>query len=181
MKSSRPRTRLSVIRVLPQIREYPRLATTATNATRPPLWCRYVERLAQALAERGFHRRLYIMQSTGGILTTGVVRKIPVQIMESGPAAGVLAAAHIGRLTENSRVISFDMGGTTAKAGLVENYEPRTVSRFQAGEWLLGIPSLDLVEIGGRRSIAGSMKKRNAENQSAKRCADPDGQYSKRR
>jgi N-methylhydantoinase A len=76
-------------------------------------------------------------------------------MIESGPAAGVLAAAHIGRLTGHPRVISFDMGGTTAKAGLVEHGEPRTVSRFQAGEWLLGVPSLDLVEVGaGGGSIA---------------------------
>jgi N-methylhydantoinase A len=134
--------------VLPQIREYSRLATTVTNAYVAPVVIRYVDRLERALAERGFDRRLYIMQSTGGSLTTGVVRKIPVQIIESGPAAGVLAAAHIGALTHNDKIISFDMGGTTAKAGLIEGNEPRIVSRFQAGEWLLGIPSLDLVEIG---------------------------------
>src|SRR5262249_56009339 len=77
------------------------------------------------------------------------------QDLASGAAGAVISAAHIGRLTENNKVISFDMGGTTAKAGLIENYEPRTVSRFQAGEWLLGVPSLDLVEIGsGGGSIA---------------------------
>jgi N-methylhydantoinase A len=141
--------------VLPQIREYPRLATTVTNAYVAPVVIRYLDRLEKALATRGFERRLYVMQSTGGSLTTGMVRKIPVQIIESGPAAGVLAAAHIGRLTDHSKIISFDMGGTTAKAGLIENHEPRTVSRFQAGEWLLGVPSLDLVEIGsGGGSIA---------------------------
>ncbi|MSP38478.1 MAG: hydantoinase/oxoprolinase family protein [Deltaproteobacteria bacterium] len=141
--------------VLPQIREYTRLATTVTNAYVAPVVTRYVDRLERALSERGFRRRLYIMQSTGGSLTTGVVKKIPVQIIESGPAAGVLAAAHIGRLTGNQKVISFDMGGTTAKAGLIEAGEPRVVSRFQAGEWLLGVPSLDLVEIGsGGGSIA---------------------------
>ncbi|MBM4264682.1 MAG: hydantoinase/oxoprolinase family protein [Deltaproteobacteria bacterium] len=141
--------------VLPQIREYARLATTVTNAYVAPIVIDYVDRLEQTLAQRGFHRRLYIMQSTGGSLTAGVVKKIPVQIIESGPAAGVLAATHIGRMTDHSKIISFDMGGTTAKAGLVENHEPRTVSRFQAGEWLLGMPSLDLIEIGsGGGSIA---------------------------
>jgi N-methylhydantoinase A len=141
--------------VLPQIREYSRLATTVTNAYIAPLVTRYIDRLEQALIAHGFNRRLYIMQSSGGSLTTGIVRKVPVQIIESGPAAGVLAAAHIGRLTDHAKVISFDMGGTTAKAGLIENFEPRTVSRFQAGEWLLGVPSLDLVEIGsGGGSIA---------------------------
>jgi N-methylhydantoinase A len=141
--------------VLPRIREYPRLATTVTNAYVAPIVIRYLERLEEALTARGFHRRLYIMQSTGGSLTTGIARKIPVQIIESGPAAGVLAAAHIGRLTDHGKIISFDMGGTTAKAGLIEDHEPRTVSRFQAGEWLLGVPSLDLIEIGsGGGSIA---------------------------
>lgn len=141
--------------VLPQIREYPRLATTVINAYVAPIVIRYMDRLEETLKAQGFRRRLYVMQSTGGSLTTGVVRKIPVQIIESGPAAGVLAAAHIGRLTDQPRIISFDMGGTTAKAGLIEDHEPRMVSRFQAGEWLLGVPSLDLVEIGsGGGSIA---------------------------
>ena len=140
---------------LPQIREYPRLATTAVNAYVAPTVIRYIERLERALAERGIKRRLYIMQSTGGTLTSGALRKIPVQMIESGPAAGILGAAYIGRLTDHPRVISFDMGGTTAKAGLIEDGEPRVVSRFQAGEWLLGVPSLDLVEIGsGGGSIA---------------------------
>jgi len=140
---------------LPQIREYPRLITTVANAYVAPIVIRYIERLEQALASRGLSRQLYIMQSTGGCLTSGALRHIPVQMIESGPAAGVLAAAHIGRLTGHERVISFDMGGTTAKAGLVEGGEPRTVSRFQAGEWLLGVPSLDLVEVGaGGGSIA---------------------------
>jgi N-methylhydantoinase A len=140
---------------LPQIREYPRLATTAVNAYVAPTVIRYIQRLEHALAERGIKRRLYIMQSTGGTLTSGALRKIPVQMIESGPAAGILVAAYIGRLTGHPRVISFDMGGTTAKAGLIEDGEPRVVSRFQAGEWLLGVPSLDLVEIGsGGGSIA---------------------------
>lgn len=140
---------------LSQIREYPRLATTVANAYVAPVVIRYIERLEQAIVSRGIKRRLYIMQSNGGSLTSGFARKIPVQMIESGPAAGVLAAAHIGRLTGQDRIISFDMGGTTAKAGLIEGGEPRTVSRFQAGEWLLSVPSLDLVEIGsGGGSIA---------------------------
>ena len=145
----------------PQIREYPRLATTVANAYVARIVTRYLDRLEQALASRGLRRRLYVMQSTGGCLTTGILRKIPVEMIESGPAAGVLAAAHIGRLTGHSGVISFDMGGTTAKAGIIEAGEPRVVPRFQAGEWLLGIPSLDLVEIGsGGGSIAATDKNR---------------------
>lgn len=140
---------------LPQIREYPRLTTTVVNAYIAPVVIRYIRRLELALAARGLSRPLYIMQSNGGSLTSGALRKIPVQMIESGPAAGVLAAAHIGRMTDHPKVISFDMGGTTAKAGIIEGGEPRIVPRFQAGEWLLTTPSLDLVEIGsGGGSIA---------------------------
>jgi N-methylhydantoinase A len=140
---------------LPQIREYPRLTTTVANAYIAPIVIQYIHRLELALAARGVHRPLYIMQSNGGSVPASGLGKIPVQIVESGPAAGVLAAANIGRITNHPRVISFDMGGTTAKAGIIEGGEPRIVPRFQAGEWLLSTPSLDLVEIGsGGGSIA---------------------------
>ena len=140
---------------LPQIREYPRLATTVVNAYIAPVVIDYIHRLELALASRALRPPLYVMQSNGGSLTGGALRKIPVQMIESGPAAGVLAAASIGRMTNHPRVISFDMGGTTAKAGIIEGGEPKVVSRFQAGEWLVSAPSLDLVEIGsGGGSIA---------------------------
>ncbi len=140
---------------LPQIREYPRLATTVVNAYVAPVVNRYIHRLEEALRSRRIMRPLYIMQSNGGSLTGRALRGTPVRMIESGPAAGVLGAAHIGRMTNQLRVISFDMGGTTAKAGIVENGEPRIVPRFQAGEWLISTPSLDLVEIGaGGGSIA---------------------------
>jgi N-methylhydantoinase A len=140
---------------LPQIREYPRLATTVVNAYVAPVVNRYIHRLEEALKSRRITRRLYIMQSHGGSLTGGALRNIPVRMIESGPAAGVLGAAYIGRMTDQLKVISFDMGGTTAKAGIIEEGEPRIVPRFQAGEWLVSTPSLDLVEIGaGGGSIA---------------------------
>lgn len=141
--------------ILPQIREYRRLATTAANAYVAPTVIRYLDHLEQTLASHGIRRRLYVMQSLGGCLTTGIVRKNPAQMIESGPAAGVLASAYIGRLTDHPNVVSFDMGGTTAKAGIIKDGEPLVVSQFQAGEWLLSIPSLDLIEIGsGGGSIA---------------------------
>ncbi|MBI4283825.1 MAG: hydantoinase/oxoprolinase family protein [Chloroflexi bacterium] len=141
--------------ILPLIREYGRLATTVANAYVAPTVVRYLDRLEQTLVSHNIHRPLYVMQSLGGSLTTGIVRKNPAQIIESGPAAGVLAATYIGRLADYPDVISFDMGGTTAKAGIIKGGEPMTVSRFQAGEWLLSVPSLDLVEIGsGGGSIA---------------------------
>jgi N-methylhydantoinase A len=140
---------------LPQIREYPRLTTTVVNAYVAPVVNRYIHRLEEAIRSRRIDRPLYIMQSNGGSLTGGALRTIPVRMIESGPAAGVLGAAHIGRMTGHLKVISFDMGGTTAKAGIVEGGEPRIVPRFQAGEFLVTTPSLDLVEIGaGGGSIA---------------------------
>jgi len=140
---------------LPQIREYPRLTTTVVNAYVAPVVNRYIHKLEEALKSRNITKPLYIMQSNGGSLTGGALKTIPVRMIESGPAAGVLGAAHIGRMTEQLKVISFDMGGTTAKAGIVQDGEPRVVPRFQAGDWLISTPSLDLVEIGaGGGSIA---------------------------
>jgi N-methylhydantoinase A len=140
---------------LPQIREYPRLTTTVVNAYVAPVVNRYIHRLEAALKSRRITKPLYIMQSNGGSLTGAALRDIPVRMIESGPAAGVLGAAHLGRMTDQLKVISFDMGGTTAKAGIIQDGEPRIVSRFQAGEWLISTPSLDLVEIGaGGGSIA---------------------------
>lgn len=140
---------------LPQIREYPRLTTTVVNAYVAPVVNRYIHRLEEALKSRRITKPLYIMQSNGGSLTGGALRNIPVRMIESGPAAGVLGAAHIGRMTQQLKIISFDMGGTTAKAGIVEDGEPRIVPRFQAGDWLISTPSIDLVEIGaGGGSIA---------------------------
>ena len=140
---------------LPQIREYPRLTTTVVNAYVAPVVNRYIHGLEEALKSRRITKPLYIMQSNGGSLTGGALRNIPVRMIESGPAAGVLGAAHIGRMTGQLKIISFDMGGTTAKAGIVEEGEPRIVPRFQAGDWLISTPSIDLVEIGaGGSSIA---------------------------
>jgi N-methylhydantoinase A len=140
---------------LPQIREYPRLTTTVVNAYVAPVVNRYIHKLEEALKSRRITKPLYIMQSNGGSLTGGALKSIPVRMIESGPAAGVLGAAHIGRMTNQLKIISFDMGGTTAKAGIVQDGEPRIVPRFQAGEWLISTPSLDLVEIGaGGGSIA---------------------------
>ena len=100
---------------LPQIREYPRLTTTVVNAYVAPVVNRYIHRLEEALKSRRITRPLYIMQSNGGSLTGGALRNIPVRMIESGPAAGVLGAAYIGRMTDQLKVISFDMGGYDGK------------------------------------------------------------------
>ena len=88
---------------LPQIREYPRLATTVVNAYVAPVVNRYIHKLEEALKSRRITKPLYIMQSNGGSLTGGALKSIPVRMIESGPAAGVLGAAHIGRNNQRRR------------------------------------------------------------------------------
>jgi N-methylhydantoinase A len=129
----RPGTYVSVSsEVAPEPREFERTSTTVVNATLMPLISEYLGKLEQGLAHRGV-RSLSIMSSAGGLITTDEARRRPVQVIESGPAAGVIAAAHLARLTGLGRVISFDMGGTTAKAGTIEDGAVTTTSEFEVG------------------------------------------------
>ena len=151
--------------VLPEIKEFERTATTAVNAYVKPLVARYLERLEERLAARGLHRRLFMMLSGGGITATATARKFPVRLIESGPVGGALAAVHLGRRAGLRDVLSFDMGGTTAKACLIRGgempmateLEVDRVHRFKRGSGTpLGVPAVDLIEIGaGGGSIAG--------------------------
>ena len=151
--------------VLPEIKEFERTATTAVNAYVKPLVARYLERLEERLAARGLHRRLFMMLSGGGITATATARKFPVRLIESGPVGGALAAVHLGRRAGLGDVLSFDMGGTTAKACLIRGgempiateLEVDRVHRFKRGSGTpLGVPAVDLIEIGaGGGSIAG--------------------------
>jgi N-methylhydantoinase A len=151
--------------VLPEIKEFERTATTAVNAYVKPLVARYLERLEERLAARGLHRRLFLMLSGGGITATATARKFPVRLIESGPVGGALAAVHLGRRAGLADVLSFDMGGTTAKACLIRGgampitteLEVDRVHRFKRGSGTpLGVPAVDLIEIGaGGGSIAG--------------------------
>jgi N-methylhydantoinase A len=150
--------------VLPQIREYERTSTTATNAYVKPVTGRYVERLSGRLDALGFSGTLFIMLSSGGITTPETARTFPVRIIESGPTAAVIASRHFGRLFDLPDVFCFDMGGTTAKsclirkgeAGLVSTFEVGRVRRFKRGSGLpVQVPVVDLMEIGaGGGSIA---------------------------
>lgn len=149
--------------VSPKYREYERTSTTTANAYVAPVTARFLDRLGDAFAERGFGGDLYAMQSNGGLLSTAMVRELPVTMIESGPAAGVLLAAEIGRSEGLDRVLSFDMGGTTAKLGAVEDGEPSVGTTFEVdtvnqrpGSGLpLNIAAVELVEIGaGGGSIA---------------------------
>ena len=150
--------------VAPEIREYERANTACANAYVLPLMQRYLGDLSQKLSDQGLKQPLYLMQSGGGIASVMRGQAAPIHLIESGPAAGATAGAFYGRLTGTERVISFDMGGTTAKMCLIEEYEPEhahefeagRVRRFKKGSGLpLKVPVIDLIEIGaGGGSLA---------------------------
>lgn len=150
--------------VSPEIREYERTSTTVCNVYVRPLIERYLKRLEERLRSLGFEGSLYIMLSNGGTASVETARRFPIQLLESGPAAGALAAAFYGRESGFQEVLSFDMGGTTAKACLVERGEPLTTSeyevarvyRFKKGSGLpVKTSVIEMIEIGaGGGSIA---------------------------
>ena len=151
-------------RVLPQIKEYERTSTTATNAYVKPLTGRYLSRLAGRLESIGFKGKLFIMLSSGGVTSVQTAAEFPVRIIESGPTAAVIAGQYYGKLFNISEMFCFDMGGTTAKscliqkgvAGVVPTFEVGRVQRFMKGSGLtIQVPVVDLMEIGaGGGSIA---------------------------
>ena len=149
----------------PEMREYFRASTTAINGVLMPVVTRYIARLEKRLAEIDLAAGLHLMTSAGGVISSAAARYEPVHLIESGPAAGVMAATHLGSLAGVDNVISFDMGGTTAKAGLVERGMPKIVPHFEVGSTAVAnghasgypvrTPVVDLVEIGaGGGSIA---------------------------
>jgi N-methylhydantoinase A len=150
--------------VAPQMREYPRTSTVAMNAYTAPITAPYLEALRAGLKKRGFPNDPLIMLSNGGVIGTDVASRFPVRMVESGPAAGALAAAYFAGVLGIDRLLSFDMGGTTAKACIIEERQPLVVGdfevdriyRFKAGSGLpILIPSVDMIEIGaGGGSIA---------------------------
>jgi N-methylhydantoinase A len=152
-----------------EFREFPRACTAAINAGLAPVVSRYLQRIEDALTGAGFAAQLRIMQSNGGVLSLDVARERPVYVLESGPSAGVMGAAHLARALDEPDVISFDMGGTTAKVGLVRGGQAQMVTQIEVGresthsrDWFAGAngypvmtPAVDLVEIGaGGGSIA---------------------------
>ena len=150
-------------KISPKFREYERTSTTVANAYVRPIVGRYIERLEAALAERGFENDMFIMQSAGGLVSPAIAAEEPARIVESGPAAGVLMSALVGTEAGESHVVTFDMGGTTAKLGAVDAGEPAVTStfeidpiRYRPGSGLpINIPAVELLEIGaGGGSIA---------------------------
>ena len=151
--------------VAPEIREYERTSTACVNAYVQPGVHRYLDQLERDLAAIGFRGQLSVMLSGGGITTIDQARAFPVRLLESGPAAGAIAAAFLATAADEARVISFDMGGTTAKMCLVENgrthirhdFEAGRREKFKPGSGLpLKLTVVDMIEIGaGGGSIAG--------------------------
>jgi N-methylhydantoinase A len=152
------------IEVAPEIREYERASTTAINAYIKPLAERYLESLARQMAARGIAAPLLLMLSNGGLTGIGEAKRTPVQLLESGPAAGALVAAHLGARDGGGHVLAFDMGGTTAKLSVIDDGKPTVAYSFEVARERRfiegsGLPvrtsTLELIEIGaGGGSIA---------------------------
>ena len=142
-----------------EFREYERTSTVVTNAYVGGVVDRYVGSLSEYLKDRGFTGSLYLMESNGGVTTADSARRRPVALVESGPAAGVMATAEVAKATGVDRSIAFDMGGTTAKACLVEHGDPLFTSEYFVPDYEHGFPlrvaALDILEVGtGGGSIA---------------------------
>ena len=154
--------------VAPEFREYLRASTTVINAAIRPVVARYLENIERRLADAGVSAELLVMQSSGGVFGAGAAARKPVFMVESGPAAGVIASANLGSVIGTDDVISFDMGGTTAKVGLIQGGTPSVTKDYSVGShasagvgglslsgYPVRTPVIDLVEIGaGGGSIA---------------------------
>jgi N-methylhydantoinase A len=150
--------------VSPEMREYERFSTACANAYLQPLIGSYLGKLARELEQSGFRCPMLLMTSGGGITTTETAIRFPVRLVESGPAGGAIFAACVARQHGLDHVVSFDMGGTTAKICFIDHARPQTarafvvarVYRFTKGSGLpLRIPVIEMVEIGaGGGSIA---------------------------
>ncbi|MGQ2917738.1 hydantoinase/oxoprolinase family protein [Rhizobium oryzihabitans] len=150
--------------VCPEMREFDRASTTVVNAYTRPQMSGHVAHLQKEFANRGIDRQVLWMTSSGGLVPSGRAAALPVRLIESGPAAGAVAAAEFGRTAGEASVLSFDMGGTTAKLCLIPDGEPNVgtdlevahYQRFRKGSGFpLKIQSIQMIEIGaGGGSIA---------------------------
>ncbi len=147
--------------ILPEIKEYPRTSTTVINAAIQPVVRAYLTALQARLGALGVTAKLRLMQSNGGLAAAGFAAAQPARILESGPAAGVVGGTALAARLGEARVITFDMGGTTAKAGLVENGEAARAEAMEIGAgvmagsrllvgagYMLKLPAIDLAEVG---------------------------------
>jgi N-methylhydantoinase A len=160
-----PELRVSISSdVVPEIREYERTSTTIANVYVQDRVDRYLHDLEQRLRDLGFKGQLFVMFSSGAIGTIDTATRFPIRLLESGPAAGALATAYYGGLIGLSDLMSFDMGGTTAKLCVIDKGEPLTANdfevdriyRFKRGSGLpVKVPVIEMIEIGaGGGSVA---------------------------
>ncbi len=150
--------------VSPQMREFERFNTVCANAYVQPLMASYLFKLAEELRARGADCPLYLIHSGGGLVSVETAAAFPVRLIESGPAGGAIFAADLAAKYGRDRVLSYDMGGTTAKIALIEDYTPQTAktfevartTRFKKGSGMpISIPVIEMIEIGaGGGSIA---------------------------
>jgi N-methylhydantoinase A len=150
--------------VSPQMREFERFNTVCANAYVQPLMASYLVRLRDELLQRGVNCPLYLVHSGGGLMSVESAAAFPVRLVESGPAGGAIFAADLAARYGRDRVLSFDMGGTTAKISLIDDFRPATAktfevdrtARFKKGSGMpISIPVIDMIEIGaGGGSIA---------------------------
>jgi N-methylhydantoinase A len=150
--------------ICPEIREYDRMSTACANAYVQPMMAGYLTRLQSGLRDNGFDCPLLLVMSSGGVTTVETAITKPIRLVESGPAGGAILARDVAMENGAARVLSFDMGGTTAKIALIDDFEPHIsrafevarTDRFLKGSGLpLRIPVIDMVEIGaGGGSIA---------------------------
>src|SRR5262249_42758718 len=147
--------------VLPEIKEYERTSTTVINAYVMPIVATYLAAMRTGLDAAGIRARLLLMQSNGGLMREASAGRRPMHIIESGPAGGVIGAQALARLAKLERIITFDMGGTTAKASIVENGEVTRADEYAVGAgivvgsrlltgagYTLKVPAIDLAEVG---------------------------------
>jgi N-methylhydantoinase A len=165
LQSEVPEASISIsCEVSPQMRELERFNSVCANAYVKPLIGSYLARLESALRDLGLACPTYIMHSGGGIISIQTAATFPIRLVESGPAGGALFAADLARRHELDRVLSFDMGGTTAKICLIENQLPKSATKFEVARsyrfrkgsgMAISIPVIEMVEIGaGGGSIA---------------------------
>ena len=154
--------------VCPEMREYERTSTAVANAYVQPLMDGYLARMGDALRVEQFRGAIYLVTSGGGLTSIETARRFPIRLVESSPAGGAIFATQVARQTDKKKVLSFDMGGTTAKICLIENFEPASArlyevdraARFLKGSGLpVRIPVIEMVEIGAG---GGSIAKINA-------------------
>jgi N-methylhydantoinase A len=162
LRQALPGTYISAsVDISPELQEFERTSTAVVNSYIGPVVRGYMDDLRQQLSASGLHAPCLVMQSSGGLMAAPAVSELPVQIIESGPAAGVTAASRLARAIGLDNVVAFDMGGTTAKASLIENGEPFVAAEYEVGGGMnlmrglgrgagypIRVPSLDIAEVG---------------------------------